>query len=165
MRFATGNLSRRRPDRAGFTLLEVLVALAIFAMAAIALAGAYISILNGYEVAARANEDDADVAFARSLILNEPDRKKVEEGGDFDSADGRRVHWAAEINSTNEADLFSVTFTCDVTDPNQQAGQPQKTVQTFTLLRPTWSIDSAERDKLRQDAKTRILELQGKEAK
>jgi hypothetical protein len=35
-------------------------------------------------------------------------------------------------------------------------------VQTFTVLRPTWVVDAAERDKLREDAKQRILDLQGK---
>jgi hypothetical protein len=30
------------------------------------------------------------------------------------------------------------------------------------LLRPTWSIDAGERSKLRENAKTRILELQAK---
>jgi general secretion pathway protein I len=155
--------SRRRAR--GFTLLEVLVALGIFAMASIVLASAYLNILNGYDVAARANESDADVAFARSLVLAEPDRKKLEEGGDFDSAEGRHIHWSVEISSTNEADLFTVVFTCEAADTSQAQGQPVKTVQTFTVLRPTWSIDPAEHDKLRQDAKNRILELQGKEGK
>lgn len=157
--------ARSRRGRRGFTLLEVLVALAVFAMASIVLASAYINILNGYDIAERANQDDADVTFARSLVLNEPDRKKLEDGGQFDTAEGRHIQWSVDIQSTNEADLFAVTFTCTATDSNQGAREPQKTVQTFTLLRPTWSIDPAERDKLRQDAKARILELQGKEAK
>lgn len=146
--------------RAGFTLLEVLVALAIFAMASIALAGAYLNILNAYDIASHLNENDADVDFARSLVLNEPDRKKLEQGGDFDSATGGHVHWTVDIQSTNEADLFTVTFTCEVSQPNTT---PQKTVQTFTVLRPTWTIDAGEHDKLREDAKTRILQLQGKD--
>lgn len=139
------------------------MALAIFAMAAIVLASAYLNILNGYEVASRAIVSDADVAFARTFVLNEPDRTKVEQGGEFEGVEGKRVKWAAEIVSTNEADLFTVTFTCEVSDIGQQRGEPQKTVETFTLLRPTWSIDAAERSKLREDAKSRILQLQGKD--
>ena len=145
--------------RRGFTLLEVLVSLAIFAMAAVVLASAYLNILNGYDIAARSNGSDADVAFARSLILNEPDRKKLEQGGEFDGAEGRHVRWSVEIASTNEADLFNVTFTCEIAATSDQR-EAQKTVETFTLLRPTWSIDPAEHDKLREDAKTRILQIQ-----
>ncbi len=42
------------------------------------------------------------------------------------------------------------------------AAEKEKTTETFTLLRPTWSIDQAERSKLREDAKTRIMEMQAK---
>jgi general secretion pathway protein I len=145
----------------GFTLLEVLVALAVFATASIVLASAYINILNGYDVAARANEADSDVAFARSLVLTMADRKKLEEGGQFDTAEGGHVRWSVEINSTNTADVFSVNFTCEVTPGGNR--EPEKTVETFTLLRPTWTIDAAEHDKLREDAKKRILDMQGQQ--
>jgi general secretion pathway protein I len=58
------------------------------------------------------------------------------------------------------ADLFTVVFTCDVTDPSRPG--PEKVTQTFTVLRPTWSIDTAERDKLREETRKRITELQQK---
>jgi general secretion pathway protein I len=147
-------------SRGGFTLIEVLVALCIFALAAVVLGSAYMNVLTSYEIIARASQTSEDVAFARSIVLSEPDRTKLEPGGDFDTAGGSHLHWSVDIASTNEADLFTVTFTCELTDPNRP--EPEKTVETFTVLRPTWSIDPAERDKLRQDAKTRILEAQGK---
>lgn len=145
--------------RRGFTILEVLVALAIFAMAAIVLASAYLNILHGYDVARRGNVADADLAFARSLVLNEPDREKLEQGGEFEGAQGRQVRWTAEITSTNTADLFTVVFTCTMSGGDGQK-EPEENVEVFTVLRPTWSIDVAERDKLREDAKTRILEFE-----
>lgn len=137
------------------------MALAIFAMCAIVLASSYINILLGYEAAARASTTNADVEFARSIVLTEPDRTKLEPGGQFDTAEGHHVTWSVDIEPTNEADLFTVTFTCEVADPS--AKEPDKTVQTFTVLRPTWSVDVQERDKLRQDAKDRIAQLQGKQ--
>ncbi len=151
--------------RAGFTVLEVLVALAIFAFASMVLSSAYINILNGYELATRGQGNDADVAFARALVLAEPDRKKLEEGGEFQTADGRRLQWSVEIALTNTADLYQVTFTCDLSGgTGEKAARPEQVVQRFTVLRPTWTIEPAERDKLREEAKTRILELQGKDA-
>jgi general secretion pathway protein I len=151
--------SRREPG-AGFTVLEVLVALAVFAMAAIVLASSYLNILNGYEVIARGTQSNADLAFARSIVLNEADRTKLEQGGQFDTADGNRLTWSVEITSTNMPELFNVALTCEMNDATQHASE--KSVQTFTVLRPTWVVDAAERDKLREDAKQRILELQGK---
>lgn len=151
-----------RRQSKGFTLLEVLVALTIFALSAIVLGGAYLNVLNSYAIATRTEQISEDVAFARSLVLAEPDRTKLEQGGDFDTAGGRHARWSVEIASTTTADLFTVTFTCEVADPGQS--EPQKAVQVFTVLRPTWSIDAGERAKLKQDAKTRIYELQGRKA-
>lgn len=153
---------RRQRVSAGFTLLEVLAALAIFAFCAVVLAATYLNILNSYDIVSRNAVVGEDVAFARQIVLSEPDRTKLEQGGEFDTAGGRRAHWSVEITSTLMPDLFNVAFTCEIADPGRPT--PDKTTQTFTLLRPTWSIDTAERDKLRQEAQTRIMELQNKKA-
>ena len=138
---------------AAFTLIEVLVAITIFALTAIVLGSAYVNVLTSYSVVAKANLTNEDVAFARSIILAEPDRKVIEEGGDFESTNSRHVKWSATIESTTINDLFTVTYVCEITSPAQV--EPQRTTQTFTVLRPTWS-DPAERSKLLEDAKNRI---------
>lgn len=156
----TRAIARPSRARAAFTLLEVLVALAIFAMAAVVLGSSYLNVLISYEAVSRALLVNEDIAFARQIVLTEPDRKKLEQGGEFDTASGQHVRWGVEIESTTVAEVFKVTFTCELIDPSRT--EPDKTVQTFTLLRPTWVVDVAERDKLKAEAKTRILELQGK---
>jgi len=156
-----GNL-RSNPHRAlgGFTLIEVLMALVIFAMAATVLAAAYLNVINSYAIVARGNQLDADLAYARSLVVLEPDITKLQNGGEFDTADNRHGKWSVDIQPTTTADLFTVNFTCELADNN--GGDPQKTAETFMLLRPTWSIDPAAKAQLRNDAHNRILELQGK---
>ncbi len=154
--------SKTPPAARAFSLVEVLVALTIFALSAIILGSAYVNVLNSYAVAGRYAQTNEDLAFARSLVVTQPDITKLENGGEFEGASGRRVKWSAEITPTTTADVFTVVFTCEITDPTQP--QPDKTVQTFMLLRPTWSIDPAARSQLRQDAKTRIYEIQGKTA-
>lgn len=159
-----GELPDRGPlghKRDAFTLLEVLVALAIFALAAVMLAASYLNVLNAYEAVSRGVVINEDFAFARQLVLNEPDPKKVEEGGEFETAGGRRARWTAEIESTTVADVYRVTFTCTLDDPSRPEAEQQK--QTFLVLRPSWVTDPGERGKLKEDAKTRILELQGKQ--
>ena len=145
--------------RRGFTLLEVLVALAIFALASVVLGSAYLNILNAYDIAGRANERDSDVSFARQQLLIEPDRTKAEQGDNFDVPGGRHVTWRSEIATTGTADLFAVTFTCEISDPGAPT-TPPPVKETFLLLRPTWA-DPVENSKLLQDAKNRIAELQG----
>jgi general secretion pathway protein I len=146
----------------GFTLLEVLVALCVFAMVVVVLGASYLNVLTSYEVVSRGVVVNEDFAFARQLVLREPDRKKLEQGGEFETADGRRAKWSVEIVSTTMPDVFNLGFTCEIADPTRT--EPDKVVQNFTLLRPTWSIDVAERDKLKADVKTRIYELQGKKS-
>lgn len=150
----------RREGGRAFTLIEVLVALVIFAMVVVVLGSAYLNILTAYEVVKRGTVVNEDFAFARQQVLSEPDRKKLEQGGEFDTAGNRHAKWSVEIESGPVADVFRVTFTCEITDPART--EPDRQVETFMVLRPTWVIDAAERGKLKEDAKTRILELQGK---
>ena len=145
----------------GFTLLEVLIALAIFAVAAVVLGATYVNILNAYHVVNKDDTRGEEIRFARSLLLQEPDRTKAEEGGDFEAAAGGRVSWRAEIEPSSTADVFKVTFTCEVSEINATAPSPP-TTETFMLLRPTWS-EGLDMTKLRQEAKDRIVELRRKQ--
>lgn len=150
----------RASGAGGFTLVEVLMALTIFALAAVVLGASYVNILNSYEVVARGTVVNEDFAFARQLVLTQPDRKKLEQGGEFDTSGGRRARWSVEIASTNLPNLFDVAFTCEIADPTRP--EPDRVVQQFRLIRPTWVLDAAEQGKLKEDVKTRILEIQGK---
>lgn len=143
--------------RRAFTLIEVMVALAIFALAAIVLGGAYVNVLNAYNLAQQSNHVSEDVRYARSQLLAEPDLNKAQIGNDFDSADGGHVKWHATIASAGVANLFQVTFVCEFT--NGAGGGPPTVTENFTLLRPTWADPVAD-TKLRQDAIQRIRDMQ-----
>jgi general secretion pathway protein I len=149
--------------RRAFTIMEVLVSLTIFALAAIVLGAAYINVLTGYEHAERATELDANVQFAREILFREPDLEKVEEGGEFETADGGEVLWRAIVEPTDLPDLFDVTF--EVMVRGGRDGRERLTQERFRMLRPTWSEDD-EREKLRQEAQERITEyLRDREAR
>lgn len=134
------------------------MALAIFALTAIVLGGAYLNVLNSYEVARRANLNDGDVSFARSQLLSQADLQTAVNGAEFDDGD-RHVKWTADIEPAGTTDLFTVTFTCVVTEPS--APGPRTSTETFMLLRPTWS-DPTARTTLRQAAADRINKVQGR---
>ena len=146
-----------RHSRRGFSLIEVLVALGIFMMMAVVLGTSYINILNAYELAGRSVVRDEDVRFARAMLLAEAEREVAERGARFEGLNGRQVSWTAVIEPTNTADLFTVTFTCEITAP--ELAKPGVVADVFRVLRPSWS-EPAERDRLRNDAKTRITQIQ-----
>jgi general secretion pathway protein I len=155
-----GNFAHRRSvlemRNRGFTILEVLAALAIFAIAAIVLGTAYVNVLNGYQLAERSTQINVDVRFAREILFYQSDLEKVEEGGDFETVDGRQVSWIAEVEPTMIADLFDVTF--EVNIQSDRAGEQDEFVERFRMLRPTWSEDD-EREKLRQEMRDRITRM------
>ena len=150
----------RATSRRAFTLIEVLVALVIFAMAAAVLGAAYINVLTSYQFAGRSNADDLDLAYARQQLETQIDLPTAEAGDKFENADNKTITWTADIEPTTTADLFTVTLTCVISGSELD---PTRTIaQTFTLLRPTWS-DPTDRSNLRQEAATRIAKLQGKQ--
>lgn len=139
--------------RAGFTLIEVLVSLAIFAIAAVILGATYVNVLASYDAVARRSEHEQELRFVRAVILGEPDRMVVEEGGDLPLPENRSAHWGVTLEQAAVADLFQVHFRCEIRDPAR--AEPWVREENFMLLRPTWS-DPVERDKLRQSARERL---------
>lgn len=152
---------RRGATAPAFTLLEVLVSLSIFAFAAVVLGSAYLNILNSYEAVTRGARVGEEYAFARQIILSEPDIKKLESGGEFQTANGRQARWSVEIQATNLPNLFDVAFTCDIDEPGQP--EPARLTQRFRVLRPTWVVDAGEQGRIKQEVRTRIAEIQGKQ--
>jgi prepilin-type N-terminal cleavage/methylation domain-containing protein len=142
----------------GFTIIEVLVALMIFCLTAVVLGGAYLNVLNSYEAAQRSNVNEGDVYYARSQLLTQSDLTTAQAGAEFDDGE-RHVKWTAEIDPENTTDLFTVTFTCVITEP---ASLPKTVTETFMLVRPTWS-DPTARTNLRAAAASRIALVQGKQ--
>jgi general secretion pathway protein I len=150
----------------GFSLLEVLVALMIFAVAAVMLGSAYMNVLNSYVVMGKGTESLQDIAFARMELLTQPDLTTAQKGDEFDtpvtdpSKPKAHVAWTADIEPAGTTDLFNVILTC-VVRTDDPTTQPRTVTQSFTLLRPTWS-DPTDQTKLRQAATQRIAVLQGR---
>jgi general secretion pathway protein I len=139
-------VSALRSRLSGFTLIEVLVSIAIFALAAVVLGSAYVNVLGGYQRMRGSTLEESDVAFVRALVLAEPKLEVVEKGGDLRRADQSTLHWRAEVEPTTRADLFRVTLECE--RPASGPGPGRRVRNSFLVLRPTWS-EPAEREKRR----------------
>jgi general secretion pathway protein I len=141
--------------RRAFTLIEVLIALAIFVLAAVILGGAYLNVLSGYEHVSHVRDRNDELRFARADLLTQSDPDQVKKGGEFDS-DNHHVAWTATFDPTDTTDVFDVHFECVITGPDIK--QPEKYDEEFRVLRPTWS-KPADRATLRQKNTDRITQL------
>ncbi len=151
-------MAQPSPLRRGFTLIEVLISLAIFAAGAVVLSAAYLNIISSYRDIGGRQQQEEDWKWLRLTVLFEPDRKIVEDGGRLALPDGQQLVWTAKIEPTDVADLFRVNLTGEVAASGDVKGWQRS--QSLQLLRPTWS-DPAERDKLREVTRQRLLKQRG----
>lgn len=155
------------PKARAFTLLEVLLAVALFAIAVIVLAGAYVNVLEGMESVRTDRAFEQEIRWIREKVLLEPQLKEVEKGGEAPTLDFGMARWEVTVEPTGVADLFLVSLR--VTMEGKDDVPEREAAEQFMLLRPGWS-EPLERDKLRNEARTRIEEarrahgvLQGRE--
>ena len=143
----------------GFTLIEVLVSLAIFALAAVGLGSAYSNVLLG-RMALRQNSTELeDMARARAALMESANFEDAEGGGDIHLPGNRTARWKSKIEPTSVSDLFSVVLTVEIQAEENGEYSPEKT-EARLLLRPTWSVP-ADRTKIRDEAKQKLERERG----
>ena len=144
--------------RRAFTLIEVLVSLAIFAVAAVSLGAAYSNVLLS-RIAMKQDEQRLDDrARCRAALLETPGFEDVEAGGEIHLPGGRIARWEGKIEATSVSDLFAVQLTAEIEATD--GGEAEEFAETRMLLRPTWSIPS-DRQKIRDEARQRLEKERG----
>jgi prepilin-type N-terminal cleavage/methylation domain-containing protein len=142
-----------------FTLIEVLVALSIFALAAVGLGAAYSNVLLSRMALKEKGVGEEDFARCRAAVLETANFADIETGGDVYLPEDRMARWKGKIEPTTVADLFWVTITVEIqATAGGPFGAPRE--QSQWILRPTWSVES-DRTKLLADAKERLLKTRG----
>ncbi len=121
----------------GFTLIEVLLALVVFSFAIIYLTNAFVNTLLSLKAITEENEELTDLRFVRSQIIQEPDLKEFEKGGEIKTVNSGMAHWKGEVEWTGVLDLFKVDLTIEL--PQPEGRKPYTQAETLLLLRPSWS--------------------------
>jgi prepilin-type N-terminal cleavage/methylation domain-containing protein len=142
---------RRR--KAAFTLIEVVLASAIFAAALVVLTSAFANALTALGNLRRGAGDEVFFRYVSSLATTIPDLDNFKEGEELDLPGEAKASWKAEVEETAVADLFKVKLAITLKKP--EADEPIERVEHLYLLRPTWS-DSDDRAKIVKDAKTAL---------
>lgn len=143
--------------RRAFTLIEVLMSLAIFALAAVSLGAAYSNVLLGRLALQQDEQRLDDLARCRAALMETPGFDDVETGGDIHLPGGRTARWQGKIEATAVSDLFAVQLTAEI---EKDGGETEEFTETRMLLRPTWSIPS-DRQKIRDEARQRLEKERG----
>jgi general secretion pathway protein I len=144
--------------RRGFTLIEVLMSLAIFALAAVSLGAAYSNVLMSRLALKQDEQRLDDQARCRAALLETPGFDDVEAGGEIHLPGGRTARWQGKIEATAVSDLFAVQLTAEIEPPD--GGEAEEFTEARMLLRPTWSIP-ADRQKIRDEVRQRLLQERG----
>ncbi len=134
----------------GFSLIEVVVALALFAMASVVLTASFVNALLAREHGQSNDLRHADIRAVRMQLLLEPNLNDAEEGDRYQTLNNGTANWQAAIEPTNVVDLFQVQLRIEFSEPQEQ--QEATHTESLYLLRPTWS-KSDERSTLLQDKK------------
>jgi general secretion pathway protein I len=145
-------------NRRGFTLIEVLVSLAIFALAAISLGAAYSNVILSRISMKQDEQRLDDLARCRAALLETPGFDDVEAGGEIRLPGGRTARWQGKIEATAVSDLFAVQLTAEI--EGADGAEAEEFTETRMLLRPTWSIPS-DRQKIRDEARQRLEQERG----
>jgi general secretion pathway protein I len=140
--------------RRGFTLVEVLVSLAIFGLAAVALASAYTNVLLARQAMRRLDIEDDGFTRSRAALLETIGLEDAKEGGEIDLPNEQKATWRCDIEPTAVSDLFSVTLEVESASSTNTENDIKR-AETFYLLRPSWSL-SSDRSKLLAAARERL---------
>lgn len=146
---------RFKASRKAFSLIEVLLALVIFAMAAGVLMASFVNALLARERGAQDARWEDDIRLVRMQLLLEPIREDAETGGEVTTLHHGEASWRALIEPTQVVDLFAVQFQIEFSSPPEDS--PGSFVETLFLLRPTWS-EADERSDLLQDKRDALLD-------
>ena len=142
------------PGRKGFSLIEVLVAVAIAGIAFFVLTETFFNVLLTLESLESESDYQKDVRFVRREIVQIADRDELEDGGEITTLDLGTAEWRAELEALDVVDLFKVELEIDFENPE---GEPINYRETLYLLRPTWS-DPIESSSILSEARDRIEE-------
>lgn len=120
----------------GFTLIEVLLALALFTVTAAVLAQTCSNLLYSQHTLSSAAEKDGSLIWLQRYLLRLPNRQTLEQGGRIDLPDGRRVEWEAVVEPTDTLDVLQVSLHLKINQP--AVARPVHLDLRRTIYRSGW---------------------------
>ncbi len=143
--------------RRGFTIIEVMLALALFGVAVTTFTAAYLNIINAISAIQVDQAYEQDLSMIRLAAFSIVDIEDLEEGGEVYTGSHGEASWKVEYEPTVVADLFKVRLLIEI--QGSEKGGAKEVEEMHYLMRPTWS-DPVERAELRANTRDRLLAKQ-----
>lgn len=147
---------RMRKGKRAFSLVEVLMALALFAIMGAVLLQSVLNGIHALDLVRPEGRQAEDVRFILRQILSIEDRNAFENGGEIETVASGPARWSAEIEETEVLDLFRVEVQIAIGENNQRPDGGIREV--LYLYRPRWS-DPIDRSILKQEKQTALNQV------
>jgi prepilin-type N-terminal cleavage/methylation domain-containing protein len=138
----------------GFTLIEVLFALALFGMATVTLLEGVRMSLFTLDIVRQTRDYEDDYRFVLRQILIIEEREELEDGGEIETLNAGEAVWEAELEETELVDLFKLDLVVRFPDAGDGYAYgsegPEPFETTLYILRPGW-MEEPDRDALLED--------------
>lgn len=119
------------------TLIEVILGLAIFSIAAISLTQSFIDGMNLMDRLRKPSPSQWEEEFVLNAILLTETEEQIERGDDIKTFDGNTISWEGELEETEIPDLHILTATIESKSSADKTSFPA-TIRRY-LFRPSWS--------------------------
>ena len=146
----------------GYLLIELLLALALFGMAAVYL-------VDGAFVAARfsrhmkdTREMEQDLLWARSKIFGKHDYEEISDGGEIETLTLGEIRWDTQVELSSIVDVYKVTLNLEYDGSDELEIESGEKESIMYVLRPTWSKHGdlqSDRARLLEDKREKIREI------
>lgn len=124
-------------SRSGFSLLEVLVALALFAILSAVVAQTSANLIQSRLALSSTRDcEGAITRWAINTILKIETREAMESGGILSLPNGNSIHWDAGVTAVEMIDVFTLDLTLEYR--NRPTSKESTRTLSTTIHRPGW---------------------------
>lgn len=127
-------------NRRGFTLIECIIALALFAMASVMIAQTCFNCINAIDLMKKDPNADALRDFVRMKVMEVSELDSLKSGISFENFDNSRIDVSGEISQTAIPDLFLFDY--------KAKGANFEFSEQLLLLRRNWYENISDRSDL-----------------
>lgn len=127
----------------GFSLIEAVAAVALFALAGFAISQASYNMIAPMSLADKDGAEDANIEMCLSAIAKVSDYEALGDGLDVDCPDNQRCRVYADFAPTPVLDLFELSV--KIVSPRKEYSRK------LLVMRPNWYENASDRDDLKKD--------------